>query len=233
MYRELKIRAPFFEIGPKCLMWGEALLALAKEADKAAAEYDVDVILTPPACDIRLIAENTSHIKVFAQHMDALLPGRGMGRVLPEAIKEAGAVGVMLNHAEYKLTSETLNETIKRADAVGLATIVCADDAEEIEKTAKMSPNLIVAEPTALIGTGVTSGDGYVRATTALVASINPEILVLQGAGISSGKDVYDTIAAGAQGTGSTSGIFKSKDPHAMVWEMLSALRKAWDDTHK
>ena len=104
MYKNYKIRAPYFEIGPKCIMWGERMLKLAKAIDKIAYKYDLDVIVTPQYTDIRLLAENTEYIHVYAQHMDTLVPGRGLGSVLPEAIKEAGAVGVMLNHAEKKLT---------------------------------------------------------------------------------------------------------------------------------
>ena len=61
---------------------------------------------------------------------------------------------------------------------------------------------------------------------------INPDIMVLQGAGISNGRDVYNTIKLGAQATGSTSGILKAADPYAMVEEMLYNLRKAWDELH-
>ena len=56
--------------------------------------------------------------------------------------------------------------------------------------------------------------------------------MVLQGAGISNGNDVYNTIKLGAQATGSTSGIIKAEDPAAMVEEMISALRRAWDELH-
>ncbi|HBV51959.1 MAG TPA: triose-phosphate isomerase, partial [Clostridiales bacterium] len=93
---------------------------------------------------------------------------------------------------------ETLVKTIARADEVGLGTIVCADTLEEIAAVAKMSPNLIVAEPTALIGTGQASDLSYVRDTIRIVREINPEIMVLQGAGISNGQDVYNVIHAGA-----------------------------------
>jgi len=149
---------------------------------------------------------------------------------LPEAVKAAGAVGVMLNHAEKKLDLETIEKTIKRADEVGLATIVCADDVDELIACAKLAPNLLVAEPTSLIGTGVTAGDNYVISTVKAVAEINPDIMVLQGAGISNGQDVYNTIKLGAFATGSTSGIIKAADPYAMVEEMLYNLRKAWND---
>ncbi len=233
MYKDLKIKPPFFEIGPKAYLYGEEMLKLAKVIDKTALKYDVDIIVTPQYTDIRLLADNTERILVFAQHMDPLPVGRGLGSVLPEAVKAAGAVGVMLNHAEKPVTDDVLAETIKRADEVGLGTIVCADTIEDVKKIAKMGPNLIVAEPTELIGTGKTSDSNYVIDTIKTVHDINPDIMVLQGAGISNGTDVYNTIKLGAQATGSTSGIIKADDPYAMVEEMIYNLRRAWDELHK
>jgi len=230
MVKNFNIKPPFFEIGPKAYLYGEEMLKLAKVIDKVAMKYDVDVIVTPQYTDISLLANNTERILVFAQHMDYLPVGRGLGSVLPEAVKAAGAVGVMLNHAEKKLTMEEVEKTIARADEVGLATIVCADTVEELVAIAKLSPNLLVAEPTELIGTGTTSDSNYVIETIRQVREINPEIMVLQGAGISNGQDVYNTIKLGAQATGSTSGIIKAADPYAMVEEMLYNLRKAWDE---
>lgn len=112
MYRDLKIKPPFFEIGPKAYLYGDEMLRLAKEIDRIAVKYDVDIIVTPQYTDIRLLAENTERILVFAQHMDCLPIGRGLGSVLPEAVKAAGAKGVMLNHAEKPLDRETLAKTI-------------------------------------------------------------------------------------------------------------------------
>lgn len=232
MYKNYKIRPPFFEIGPKAYLYGEQMLNLAKVIDKTAMKYDLDVIVTPQYTDILLLAQNTERIHIYAQHMDCLPVGRGLGSVLPEAAKAAGAVGVMLNHAEKKLTLDEIKKTILRADEVGLATIVCADTIEELVACAKLSPNLLVAEPSDLIGTGTTAGDNYVKATIREVSKINPDIMVLQGAGISNGRDVYDTIKLGAMATGSTSGIIKAKDPYAMVEEMLFNLRRAWDEIH-
>lgn len=88
----------------------------------------------------------------------------------------------------------------------------------------------MVAEPTALIGTGVASDMGYVKDTIAAVHAINPDIMVLQGAGISTSQDVYNVIAAGAQATGCTSAIMAAADPEAVAEEMLAALRRAWDE---
>ena len=72
MYRDLKIKPPFFEIGPKAYLYGDEMLRLAKEIDRIAMKYDVDIIVTPQYTDIQLLAANTERILVFAQHMDCL-----------------------------------------------------------------------------------------------------------------------------------------------------------------
>ena len=75
MYKNLKIKPPFFEVGPKAFLYGEKMLALAKVIDKTAMKYDLDVIVTPQYTDIKLLADNTERILVFAQHMDYLPVG--------------------------------------------------------------------------------------------------------------------------------------------------------------
>ena len=125
-----------------------------------------------------------------------------------------------------------VNKIIKRADEVGLASIVCADTIEEAVAIAHLNPNIIVAEPTALIGTGKPSDSRYMEEVTAAIKAVNPTIQVLQGAGISNGKDVYNVMKAGAEATGTTSGIMKAADPEAMLDEMIRALRTAWDELH-
>jgi triosephosphate isomerase len=126
--------------------------------------------------------------------------------VLPEALKEAGAVGVLLNHAERRLSLSEINRTIKRADEVGLATLVCADTPEEAAAIAHLAPNIILAEPPALIGSTQAGAEG---------------------------RDyVADIVALGAEATGCTSAVIKAHDPAAMLESMIRAMREAWDKTH-
>lgn len=234
MYRGLKIVPPFFEIGPKAYLYGRDALALARHADAMSKKYDVQIIFTPQYVDIPLLAREMERVLVFAQHMDSLEIGRGIGSVLPEAVKAAGAAGVLLNHVEKRLTMDELQRTMKRADGVGLATMVCADNLEDAVVIAKMQPNIIIAESPHLIGVGKRGADDQrvIEEINRAVWNINPEIRMLHGAGISCGRDVYDVVAAGAQGAGSTSGIIKAKDPFAMLEEMIRSAREAWDKTH-
>ncbi|MBQ9447462.1 MAG: triose-phosphate isomerase [Victivallales bacterium] len=230
MKQGCSIKAPFFEIGPKSYLFGQDVIDLAIAADEASKKYDVDIIFTTPIVEIARVKAATSRIHVFAPHMDPLRPGRGLADILPESLVAAGAEGVMLNHCEKPLTLAVLRETIKRADEVGLATIVCADSLAEASMIAMLKPNIIVAEPSELIGTGVSVGPQYVEAATKAVKDIDPEILVLTAAGIANGNDVYNTIIAGADATGSSSGVAKAKDRAAMVDEMISAVRRAWNE---
>ncbi len=227
------IKPPFFEIGPKSYLYGDDILNLAIAADKASEKYGVDIIFTTPLVDIRRIKEATKNIHVFAPHMDPIYPGRGLADTLPESLVAAGAEGVMLNHCEKPLSFDTLKETIKRAEEVGLTTIVCADSMADASKIATLAPDIIVAEPSELIGTGVSVGEEYVKAATDAVHSVNKDILVLTAAGIANGEDVYNTIISGADATGSSSGVAKAEDRAAMVDEMISSVRRAWDDLHK
>jgi triosephosphate isomerase (TIM) len=234
MYQGFKIEPPFFEIGPKAYLYGKEVLRLARHADQVSKKYRVQIIFTPQYVDIPTLARETENIFIFAQHMDFLPVGRGIGSVLPEAVKAAGAAGVLLNHAEKPLSIDVIKRTIARADEVGLGTMVCADTFENVAAVARLAPNILLAETPELIGRGKRDRKDQeaISKINRIVWDINPDIRVLHGAGISTGEDVYAIIASGAQATGSTSGIIKAPDPFQMLEEMISSVRKAWDITH-
>lgn len=136
----------------------------------------------------------------------------------------------MLNHAEKPLSMSVLRAAILRAVGLELTTLVCADSVVEARCAAVLGSDIILCEPTELIGTGEYAGVGYVREVFDAVVSINPGSGVMVSGGIVNGQNVYDIIAAGADGTGSSSGIVLAPDPIAMMDEMIRAVREAWND---
>ncbi len=234
MRSTLELAPPFFEVGPKVYAWGPDVVALARAADRLGAAHDVRIVLTPQYVDIPAVARAVERVLVFAQHMDALRPGRGIGAVLPEAVRAAGAHGVLLNHAERRLSHEELARTMERADEVGLATMVCADDAAQAAVIARLHPHVIIVEEPGMIAGGSRNhgADAAIRAANETIWAIDPEIRVLHGAGIGGPRDVYEVIAAGAQAVGSSSAIFEAADPVAMLESMIRAVRRAWDEVH-
>lgn len=230
MKKEITIKKPFFEIGPKTYVYGKAAVDLARTADRVSEAYGVDIIFTAQYTDIAPIKAATRQLHVFAQHMDPVIPGRGIGAVTAEALKEAGAEGVLLNHAERPLTIEALSQCITRASEVGLITLVCAGNALEAAAVACLEPDIVLAESPALIGKGARGPEDMaeIAGINQAVHRIDPNMRILHGAGIHDAQDVYEIILAGADATGSTSGIIKADDPHEMIEKMIAAAAKAW-----
>lgn len=226
-----KIKYPFFVFNPKSYLYGEELLKLAKHADELALKYpECSILVTVPFADIMAVKNATQNIIVTAQHMDGIVPGRGIGHVLPESIYHAGARAVFLNHAERSMTVAALAQAIKRAKELGIETIVCADSIAEAKAVAIMGADVILCEPTELIGTGQTSDSSYIEQTNQAIKEIDETILVMQAAGISTAEDVYRTIELGADGTGCTSGITNADSPAGMLTDMVEALMKAYKE---
>ena len=220
----------FFEIGIKNYIYGDAVLALAKTADRCAKKYRIPVLFIAPYADIRRVAENTDHLIILAPYMDTLKPGRGMADVLPESIKAAGAKGVVINHCERPLSLSAIVLTIERARQLDLLSFVCAGSVSEARAIAQFAPDIINPEPPELIGTGKTCSEAFIREVTRAIHEISPHTLIELAAGITSGRQVYDLVYAGAQAVGVSSGILNAKDPHSMVEEMISNMRHACDD---
>jgi triosephosphate isomerase len=223
-------KVPFFEIGVKNYIYGDKVLELAKAADAAAERYDIDVLFIAPYTEIRRVTENTRSLIVLAPYMDLIRPGRGMADVLPEAIKAAGARGVVVNHCERPMSLSSIKKTIDRAGELDMLSFACADSIAEARAIAQLRPDIINPEPTELIGSGKASDMGYVTQVIAAIKAIDPGILVEQAAGISSAQQVYDFIYAGAEATGMASGIFNAPDPFAMVEDAIRSVREAWED---
>jgi triosephosphate isomerase len=233
MSNKQKIRTPFFETGVKNYIFGDAVLDFAKVCDAAAEKYDIDVLFIAPYTDIRRVCENTQNLIVIAPYMDTLYPGRGMADVLPEAIKAAGAKGVVINHSERPMSLPAIRKTVERANELDLLTFACADSIAEAKAIAQFRPDIINPEPTELIGSGEASDMSYVIETLRIIKEIFPDILVEQAAGITSGKQLYEFIMAGNDAAGAASGILQAPDPYAMVDEMIFYVRKAKDDLEK
>lgn len=225
-----KIKTPFFVVNPKAYLYGKQSLDLALVADRLAAETGINVFFTCQHVDAALITANTENLLVTVQHMDPLVPGKGMGYILPEALKEAGVAAVFLNHAEHPMTLSQLAQTMKRAKELDLATIVCADSLLEGKALAQLEPTIMVCEPTELIGTGQTSSAAYMSKTNEAIRSISPDTLVLQAAGISTAADAYQALASGADGTGATSGIVCHENPAKILTEMINEAVKFKDE---
>lgn len=207
---------------------GKKALKLAKEAEKVSLETGVCLCVAPQYVDIYTITK-AIEIPVFAQHIDPVRPGSHTGHILPEAIKEAGAVGTLINHSERRLKLADIDAAIKRAREVGLASLVCTNNADVSASAAALRPDMIAVEPPELIGTGIPVSKAkpeVVTGTVNLVKRINPDVTILCGAGITNKDDVSAALKLGTEGVLVASGIVKSKDPYRVMLEFAEAITR-------
>ena len=109
-----------------------------------------------------------------------------------------------------------------------------AHTVEEAKAQAQLHPDILNPEPSELIGgAGGVSDMAFVREVIEAIKAIDPDIMVEQAAGITSGRQVYDFIMAGSEAAGAASGIINAEDPLAMIDEMIAATRRAADDLKK
>jgi len=205
---------------------GRRALELAKVAERVAKELNVEIIVAVQPVDVRLIAENVE-IPVYAQHIDPIKPGAHTGHILPEAVKEAGAKGTLLNHSEHRLRLDVINEAIQRAKEVGLETIVCADKPETSAAVAVLKPTAIAIEPPELIGTGISVSKAkpeVITNTVNIIRKIDENIPILTGAGITFKDDVEKALNLGTQGVLVASAIVKAKSWEEKIKELALPL---------
>jgi len=204
---------------------GRRALELAKKAEKVYSEVEVCIGVAPQFVDITTIAKAVS-IPIFAQHTDPVTPGSFTGWVLPEAVRQAGAVGTLINHSERRLKLADIDATIARAREVGLTSVVCTNNAAVSTAAAALKPDIIAVEPPELIGTGIPVSKAkpeVVTKTVELVRRVNRDVVILCGAGITRGEDVSAALRLGTAGVLVASGIVKAKDPHKVLLEFAEA----------
>ncbi len=189
---------------------------LAKTIKKVSQEKGEKIIAAVQPTDIQRVSK---FIPTFSQHVDPIDFGSNTGHILPEAVKQSGAIGTLINHSEKRVPLEEVEFLIEKCKKAGLKTIVCCRNPEECEKISDMNPDYVAIEPPELIGTGRS------------VSQENPEIItkskevskvpLLCGAGISKKEDVERAKELGAEGILVASAVVKSDEPEKVLKDLV------------
>jgi triosephosphate isomerase (TIM) len=207
---------------------GPRALEVAKICDELAQETGISIAVAVQATDIRMIADAVS-IPVLAQHADGVVYGSNTGHIMPEALKQAGAYGTLLNHSEDQYEKDALKSAVEECKKEELFTIICAPTAEVSAEYAAFMPDMIAVEPPELIGTGVsvsTTQPELVTNTVTAVHSVVSDMTVLCGAGVVTTEDVSKAIELGAKGVLLASGVLKADNPREVMLDLIKGVKK-------
>ena len=227
---KLKLQTPMIIVNFKTYLesTGQRAVELAQKAEKVTKETGVCIVVAPQFADIAKVAD-AIEIPVFAQHIDPIKPGNCTGHILAESVKEAGAVGTLINHSERQLKLSEIDAIIALTREKGFISCVCANNPAVSAATAAMRPDIVSIEPPELIGTGIAVSKAkpeVVTDTVKLVHKIDANMTILCGAGISQSEDVSVALKLGTRGVLVASGIVKAKDPYTVLRAFADATKQ-------
>ncbi|TRO48831.1 triose-phosphate isomerase [Candidatus Bathyarchaeota archaeon] len=205
---------------------GKNGLNLARQAKKASKETGIQIVICPQLADLSLISA-TVDIPIFSQHIDAITPGSHTGHVLATSIKDAGAIGTLINHSERQLKLSEIDSIIKITKKNNLLSCVCVNNPSVSGAVSALNPDIVSIEPPELIGTGVAVSKAkpeIVTNTINIVHKINNKPIILCGAGISKPEDVSVAIKLGTKGILVASAIVKAKNPYDLLCKFAEAI---------
>lgn len=205
---------------------GKNALQLSKYVQEASEESGINMAIAPQAVDLYPIINNVD-IPVYSQHMDAITPGGHTGSTLPEAIKETGVTGSLINHSEQRLTIADIETVVEKTKELKLTSVLCTNNVQTSTAAATFNPDYIAIEPPELIGTGIPVSQAnpeIVENTVNQIHKINKETKVLCGAGITTGEDMKAALDLGTQGVLLASGIIKAKDQKQALLDLVSLI---------
>lgn len=190
---------------------GRNALFLAKKICK------FNVAIAPQFTDIEKLSKICKN--VFAQHVDGIGFGRNTGYVLAESLKQAGAIGSLINHSERRIELKKIQSAINSCKRAKLISIVCVPNLKMAIKVDNFRPNYIAIEPPELIETGIAVSKVKPKLIKNVVDNVKSKVIC--GAGISSGEDVRVALELGTFGVLVSSAIIKAKDPVSVLKEMI------------
>ncbi|MFT4261564.1 MAG: triose-phosphate isomerase [Candidatus Woesearchaeota archaeon] len=225
----MKLKTPIIIINFKAYpeSTGKKGLALAKKIEKAALKEKANVAIAVQSTDIQMISSNVK-IPVLAQHTDIEKQGAHTGKITAEAIKQAGAIGTLINHSEYNISRGEVGEIIRRCKSLNLDTVVCAKNSDVAAKLSLFKPSFIAVEPPDLIGgeVSVTTANPKLISETVKKVYKTSEISVLCGAGVHTTEDVAISLSLGAKGVLVASGVVKNKSPYKETLSLIKGIKK-------
>jgi triosephosphate isomerase len=208
----------------------ENLVATVKTVARKSEFNQVAFYLAPPNFGLGLSGGSVSNYGVLSQHVDLAKVGPSTGYSVAEIAKSFGAVGSIINHSEHRIDENEIAAVVSRLRQIGMLSIVCAKDDQEVSKFSGYSPDFIAVEPPELIGSGMA------------VSKVKPEIIIgsrnalekarpagsstrlLCGAGIVGGVDARMSIELGAEGILVASGVIKASNWSEKIEELAQGL---------
>ena len=203
----------------------DGAIRLGETARQVAEKLQVEIILAPPHPVLALIAKEIE-IPVICQHVDDEKMGPSTGFTVPEIAKSYGAIGSLINHSEHRMEMNSIASLVKRLRRLGMVSIVCAQEPQEVVEISTFEPDFIAIEPPELIGSGKAVSKENPTVITKSIEGAGSRSRIICGAGISDKEDVSKAMELGSQGILVASGVIKATSWDKKITELASGMKR-------
>lgn len=203
----------------------DGAIRLGQTARQVAEKLQVEIILAPPHPALALIAREIE-IPVICQHVDDEKMGPSTGFTVPEIAKSYGAIGALINHSEHRIEMNSIASLVKRLRRLGMVSIVCAQEPQEVVEISTFEPDFIAIEPPELIGSGKAVSKENPTVITKSIEGAGSRSRIICGAGISDKEDVSKAMELGSQGILVASGVIKATSWDKKITELASGMKQ-------
>ena len=203
----------------------DGAIRLGETARQVAEKLQVEIILAPPHPALALIAKEIE-IPVICQHVDDEKMGPSTGFTVPEIAKSYGAIGSLINHSEHRIEMNSIASLVKRLRRLGMVSIVCAQEPQEVVEISTFEPDFIAIEPPELIGSGKAVSKENPTVITKSIEGAGSRSRIICGAGISDKEDVSKAMELGSQGILVASGVTKATSWDKKITELASGMKR-------
>jgi triosephosphate isomerase len=203
----------------------DGAIRLGQTARQVAEKLQVEIILAPPHPVLALIAREIE-IPVICQHIDDEKVGPSTGFTVPEIAKSYGAKGSLINHSEHRIEMNSIARLVQRLRRIGMVSIVCAQEPQEVVEISTFEPDFIAIEPPELIGSGRAVSKENPTVITKSIEGAGSRSRIICGAGISDKEDVSKAMELGSQGILVASGVIKATSWEKKITELASGMKR-------
>lgn len=183
----------------------EQAISLAQICKRVNDELGVRIVICPQLVDLQSCIE--TGIDCWTQKYE------------PTAV---GHQGTLLNHSDYKLDYETIEQTFIEIESGEIC--ICCNSVKEGVHVADLRPNFIAYEPEELIGSTEKSVSSiHSEDIGELIRNVDVPVLI--GAGIHSPADIRSGLKMGAKGVLLATSVVKATDPEAELRKLVGAFK--------
>ncbi len=200
----------------KNYVYGENAVVLAQLIE----QYIPKAIVAVPTADIFEVSAE-SRLKVYSQHIDTVPTKKGTGFITAKDVREAGAVGTLLNHSEHKLSYDVIVKAMKSCKKEKLKVIICTASIPAAERLKRLKPYAMAFEDPLLIASKK-SITAYRSSEVKKFVSVlqKTKIIPLCGAGVHSREDIRAAYMLGCKGVLIASAIVAAIKPQEILQEI-------------